>query len=537
MIILAGSFFGLNVSLRGLYSSQRNLYIINHNLSNVNTPGYSRQVGVQQASRPLPSYTGTGMIGTGSEVVSVDRMRDEYLDYKYWSEIVSLGEWETKKTLLAEMEATFNEPSDSGFTTVFNEFCSALQELAKDPGSPSVRAMVTQKAITLAKYFNSTAASFEKLQADINYRIRTKVEEVNSLAYQICQLNKQIYTAELDGNKANDLRDQRTLLVDKLAKIINVEANEVVVGRLANGVENRRFVLTVGGRTLVDHFDYDKLVLVQREDRLNKEDVNGLYDILWERGGKVSIESGELRGLLDVRDGNAGKAGLDGATQTPSYKGIPYYQEQLSNFVRVFAMAFNEGIIAGEKLLGHADGFGLDPDGDGPLTSATGIRFFTIMGETGENLSTADFIALGKDFDEIYSNMTAKNFCISKDILEDYNAIAASDAEGETGNIRVLNSLIAMRHNVRMFTEGAPEDFMKSLVTTLGVDSQQAVRYTGNMEAIVDQIVSQRSSVSGVSIDEEMANMVRYQHIYNASAKMIQTFSELYDVLINRLGV
>lgn len=536
---MGGAFFGLNVALRGLYSSQRNLNIINHNLNNVNTPGYSRQVGIQQASRPLPGNNGTGMFGTGSEVVSVDRVRDEYLDYKYWSENVFFGEWETKKSLMAEMEATFNEPSDSGFTKVMDDFYSSLQELAKDPGSPSVRAMVKQRAITLTKYFNSMASNFEKLQADINYRIRTKVEEINSLGNQICQLNKQIYTAELDGSRANDLRDQRTLLVDKMSKIINVEANEVVVGKLANGVEDRRFVLTISGRAIVDHYSFEKLALVQRDGdaKLNIEDINGLYQVMWENGNSLNIKSGELRGLLDIRDGNAGKIGLDGVTKTPSFKGIPYYQEQLSNFVRTFAKAFNEGIIAGEKLKGHSDGYGLDPDKEGPLTSATGIRFFTIMSPERENLSNGDFLALGNDIDEIYSNITAKNFCISKEILEDYNAIAASDTDGETGNIEVLNALISMRHNVRMFTEGAPEDFMKSLVTTLGVDSQQAARYTENMEAVLNQINSQRSSVSGVSIDEEMANMVRFQHTYNASAKMITTIAELYDTLMNRLGV
>jgi flagellar hook-associated protein 1 FlgK len=228
---LGQGFFGLNVAIRGLYTAQKNLDIVNHNINNVNTPGYSRQVGIQKATRPLPSYNGTGMIGTGANVVAVKRIRDEYLDYKYWSENISLGEWDTKRILMSEMEATFNEPSESGFTKVMDEFYGSLQELAKDPGSLAVRAMVKQRAITLTKYFNSTAVHIEKLQGDINYRIRTKVEEVNSLATQICQLNKQIYTFELEGDTANDLRDQRTLLVDKMSRIINVQANEVVEDR------------------------------------------------------------------------------------------------------------------------------------------------------------------------------------------------------------------------------------------------------------------------------------------------------------------
>jgi flagellar hook-associated protein 1 FlgK len=536
---LGQGFFGLNVAIRGLYTAQKNLDIVNHNINNVNTPGYSRQVGIQKATRPLPSYNGTGMIGTGANVVAIKRIRDEYLDYKYWSENISLGEWDTKRILMSEMEATFNEPSESGFTKVMDEFYSSLQELAKDPGSLAVRAMVKQRAITLTKYFNSTAVHLEKLQGDINYRIRTKVEEVNSLATQICQLNKQIYTFELEGDTANDLRDQRTLLVDKMSRIINVQANEVVVGKLVNGAEDKRFVLTISGKTIVDHFSIDKLALVQRDetDKLNEEDINNLYQVLWEDGNSLNIKSGELRGLLDIRDGNGGQKGMDGVTQTPSYKGIPYYQSQLNHFVRVFAKAFNEGIVADEKFPGHADGYGLDPDGDGPLEASTGIRFFTMLDSEGKELSTADFQAISGDIDERYSKITAKNFSISKEILQDYNAIATSGKEGEVGNITILNALLSMRHNVRMFTEGASEDFMKSLITSLGVDSQQAVRYYQNQKAILNQVSNQRASESSVSIDEEMANMVKFQHTYNASARMIATMAEIYETLINRLGV
>lgn len=532
-------FFGLNIAVRGLYSAHRNLDIVNHNLNNVNTPGYSRQVAIQKASRPLPTHNGSGMIGTGSDVVGVARIRDEYLDYKYWSENISFGEWDTKRVLMSEMEITFNEPSDSGFTKVMGEFYGSLQELAKDPSSSSVRALVKQSSITLTKYFNNTAVHFEKLQADINYRIRTKVEEVNSLGNQVCQLNQQIYTIELNGSSANDLRDQRTLLVDKMSKIINVQANEVVVGKLANGVEDKKFILTISGKTIVEHYKFDKLAVEQRDSsqKLNEEDINSLYNVLWEDGNSLNIKSGELRGLIDIRDGNAAQMGLDGVTQSPLTKGIPYYQSQLNNFVRIFTKAFNEGIVADENIGGHANAYGLDPDGEGPLEAATGTRFFTMMDLAGNYLSSSDFQANGANVEERYSKITAKNFSISKEIMEDYNAIATSDTDGEVQNTNILNSLIAMRHNVHMFKEGAPEDFMKSLITSLGVDSQQAIRYSKNQKAIVLQISNQRFSESSVSIDEEMANMVRYQHTYNASAMMITTMNEVYSTLINRMGV
>ena len=536
------SFFGLNVAVRGLFTAQRSLDTVNHNLNNVNTPGFSRQRSVQTAARPMALFDGTGMMGTGSDVISVERVRDEYLDFKYWSENITMGEWQAKREVLDDIEVTFNEPSDSGFTAILGDFYNSLQELGKDPSSAAVRALVKQKGVTVAKYFNSVASHFEKLQEDVNYRIKTKVEEVNSFATQIQQLNRQIYIAELDGNAANDLRDQRTLLADKMSKIINVEANEVVAGKLPSGKDDKHFVITISGKALIDHFDVSKLAVVQRSatQKVNAEDVSGLYEVQWADGNSLNVRGGQLRGYLDVRDGNDGQAGPNGIIP-PLYKGIPYYQKKMNEFVRTFAMAFNEGFIdangdgtiaAGEDLAGHADAFG--------LTGSTGTRFFTLKGINGQEVDSATFLGGAATAAAIYAryaNITAKNFSVGSDVMTDYNTIAVSDVTGEVGNINVLNSILDMRHNPDMFAEGAPEDYMKSLVATMGIDNQQAQRYEANQNIIVKQIENRRLSDSGVSMDEEMANMVKFQHAYNASAKMIQTMSEIYDTLINKLFV
>jgi flagellar hook-associated protein 1 FlgK len=538
---MRGSFFGLNVAVRGLYTAQRSLDTVNHNINNVNTPGYSRQQVVQTASKPVGVYDGSGMVGTGSDVTSVRRIRDEYLDYKYWSENVSYGEWEAKRIALADLEAVFNEPSDSGFTTVMNEFFNSLQELAKDPSSSAVRSLVREKGVTLAKYFNSTAAQLEKLQSDINYRIKTKVLEVNSYADQIAQLNKQIYTAELDGNTANDLRDQRTVLVDKMSRIVNIEANEVTVGKLPDGKDDKHFIITLSGKAIVNHFETSELALVQRNSsqQVNAEDISNLYDIQWKDGNSLEIKGGELKGYLDVRDGNEGEIGPNGI-RSPQFKGIPYYIKKLNEFVRTFAKAFNEGIVGSTNGSGHADGYGLDADGDGPAEASTGIRFFTRLDSFGNPESSSTFIPSGSTdahIEAIYNTLTAKNFTVSGDVISDYNTIAASSSAQEAGNIENLNAIIKMRHDPLMFSEGAPEDFIKSLVSNLGVDSQQSVRYSKSQQSIVSQVESRRLSDSGVSLDEEMANLVRYQHAYNAAAKMVSTMSEVYDILINGLGV
>ncbi len=548
------TFMGMEIAMRGLYSSQRGMANVAHNVDNVNTPGYSRQIINQQAARPLLVANGAGMLGMGSDVVSVDRVRDTFLDEKYWSEAQYLGEWEVKSNIIEEMQTIYNEPSENGYTKIISDFYSSLQTLSTDPSSHSTRAMVMEKAVAVAKYFNSVAKHFDHLQEDLNNMVNAKVSEINSLADQIKELNLQIYNYEVMGNKANDLRDRRGLLIDKLSKIVNCSAYEVETGlKLPNGEPETRFMVTISGKALVDHADVVHLKCESRSQKLNFEDINNLFEVSWEDGNKISIKSGELKGYLDMRDGNDGLPGLNG-NKSPNAKGIPYYQRKMNEFVQVFARTFNEGIIDTDgdgvldKINGHVDGYTLD--------SNTGIRFFTMLGSDGKPISSSDFEAYlldyadqkgitddaTTDYDERilagYELLTARNFSISFDIESDpVNNIAASSEADEVGNNENLKSLMEMRHNPYMFTEGMPEDFIKTLISSMGVDGQQYTQSYQIQYGITAQINNRRESVAGVSINEEMTNLVQYQRVYGAAAKMIQTFSEVLDILINRLGI
>lgn len=527
------SFFGLNVVTSGLYASQRALDITSHNIANVNTPGYSRQVVNQKAEDPIATYDGTGMIGNGAKVIGALRIRDEYLDFKYWSENVAYGEWEVKKTLLGDIQAVFNEPSESGFNAVLNDFFSAIHELSKDPSSLAARAVVKEKAITVTNYFNSTAAHLEKIQYDANYSVKSKVDELNSLSEQIRALNEQIYKYELEGDMANDLRDQRTVLVDKLSKLAKITVQEVVVGKLPNGKEDKRFQIIIDGKFLVDNFRRYNIVYRQSDTLNNPEDIPGIFNLYWEDGTVFRPGGGELKGYMDIRDG-AGDIKND-------FKGVPYYQRKLNQFVRVFTKVFNEGYVdyngngiiepPGEDKIGHADGYGLNSKSGDPLP---GIRFFT-----RDNLSSAEFKGTASTIDEInalYDSITAKNVSLSRDIMESVTNIFTSTTPGEKGNGQILLSIIDFRHDSKLFNEGTPEDFIRSLISDLGIDCQQADRISLNQEAIVKQIDNRRNSNSGVSLDEEMANMVKFQHAYNAAARMIATLTQIYDILINRVA-
>lgn len=537
---MRGSFFGLNVAVSGLFAAQRNLDVINHNLNNASTTGYSRQYAVQQAASPIAMYDGTGMVGTGATVTAVRRFRDEFLDFKYWSEQKSYGEWNAKMEAMADLEVAFGEPSEdgktgSGFTPIMNELYNSLQDLTKNPSDLSVRAAVLKKAVTLTQYFNGMGSRLEKLQADLNQRIDIKVKEVNTLASQIAQLNKQIYTAELDGNIANDLRDQRTVLVDKLSGIVNIQASEVVVGTLPNGMENKHFSVTISGKPLVDHYNVTELKTEKRktdlsatpiiDERVNYEDIEGLYNIKWADGNEVEIRGGELRGYLDIRDGNEGSSSGPSGQKSPTYKGVPYYIGKLNDFVQKFAEVFDHGMSADPLVKdGHAEGV--------DLYGNTGTNFFTYK-EGDQVLTTSEFNKPANG----YSKLTAKNFSVSADVLGDIKKMVTASGANQAENTDILKKLIGYRHETSMFAEGSPEDFMKALVAGVGIDSQQSIRMYNNQKKMTYQIETSRISVSGVSIDEELTNMVKFQHSYNACAKMLTTMAEIYDTLINRTGV
>ncbi|WP_432661940.1 flagellar hook-associated protein FlgK [Wukongibacter baidiensis] len=509
---MASTFTGMSISLSGLYASQSALYTTNNNISNVNTPGYSRQVSNQTNGSPIVS--GNIMIGTGPNTTSVTRVRNEFLDTKYWNENSQLGEWEVKSNILLEIEGIFAEPSDYGINKAMNDFYVALEEVSKDPTSMAARALLFETGTAICDSLNTTAQKLIDLQQEINNTIKIKVGEINSLTKQIADLNEQIYELELNGGNANELRDQRTLLVDDLSKIIEVEAQEIQVGTLPNGEPDLKFQITLNGHYLVNHDQTNELECYEADTSSTGEP---LWGIRWEDTGvDVEPKGGELKGYFDLRDGTG---------ENGEYKGIPYYMEELDQFARTFAMAFNEGIYAdGNKYYeGHAGGYGLD--------GSTGIRFFTY-----DDMSSDDFMNSGLDMDSRYSEVTALNISISSDVQDDLNKIAASSEPGEESNNENIQDMIAVCNDDEVFNQGNTQDYINSVITTLGTESQYATRRMENEMSMVKQIEYNRLSISSVSIDEEMVNMVKYQQSYVAASKMINVWKEIYEVTINEIG-
>lgn len=466
-------FFGLNTAVKGLLASQRSLYTVNHNVDNANTKGYSRQQTYQKATDPF-KMAGTGFLGTGTEIHDIKRVRDSFVDFKYWNETAPKGEWEVKKNTLLEIEKLLGEPSDSSFRKYMDDFYTSITEMSKNPSDMAFREPVKENALSFAKHINETAKRLQEREKETEYTIEMNVKTINSLTTQITNLNRQIYSQELDGRHANDLRDRRELLVDELSKIVNVSVDESADGK---------YRVSLGGISIVNHLDSNKMVF----------DTSTPERVLWENGSTVILKSGQLKGLKDLYLGDG---------QNNSYRGIPYYREKLNEFAKGFADEFNK-----QHKLGYALGG-----------------------------------AQGGDFFKYTAGDPAATLTVHEDILSDIrNIAAATKSDGSAEDNGNLLALIKQRESKTFFTggmsQGTPDDFIKSILSTLAVDSLQSGRMYKTQELIQKNIETKRTSISGVGIDEEMADMVRFQHIYMASAKMITTMDELLDVTINRIGL
>ena len=316
---MPSQFFGLTIAYTGLLASNAALNTTSNNIANVQTEGFSRQQVTQQASNALRVFQTYGCAGAGVETLAIERIRDEFYDYRYWNNNAKVGEYGQKQYYMQQIESYFDDNGkNAGFKTVFDQMIvTGMEELLKNPNSVPTKEQFVGYAGSLAEYFNGVAGNLEKLQKDTNLEIKVKIDEINSLAGEIATLNKQINTIELTGVNANELRDRRTLLMDQLSQIVDVDVTETKIADANNPdreTGGSRFIVRIaGGQVLIDGNNYNSLECVARSshEKVHQTDIDGLYDVYWADGSKLNLYSGALggalRGLVEMRDGNNGE--------------------------------------------------------------------------------------------------------------------------------------------------------------------------------------------------------------------------------------
>lgn len=639
---MPSQFFGLNIAYTGLLASNAAMNTTSNNIANVQTEGYSRQQVTQQASNALRVFQTYGCAGAGVETLAIERIRDEFYDGRFWDNNAQLGEYDMKQYYMQQLETYFDDDGKStGFKTIFDQLMiTGMQALLKDPNSATAKSQFVGYAGALTEYFNGMAGNLEKVQKDINQEIKLKVDQINSLAGEIASLNKQINTIELAGTKANELRDRRTLLIDELSKIVDVEVKETPIIDANNENRetgaNRYMVKIAGGQMLVDGSDYNGLECVARTsyEKVNQTDIDGLYEVYWADGQKFNLYnasmSGDLAGLIQMRDGNngenfTGQVTATGTTTTAdgkthdtvtvkvtkaylqdlnkcnlsdqggiidlgnqefyydsweytceydangnatytytftlsdseknprgitndrvgkkaeigtdlSYQGIPYYMNQMNEWIRTFSQKFNDILTSGYSGNG-------DP----------GVKMFTGNKATSSEQFLLDDAAKRYDKqekknskvtvkvnDDSYYRLTAKNFDILDAMEQDPSLMAnrknASDGVEQNDLLNDLKNLATDKSKMSFRGCNASE-FLQCILSDVALNASRANTFYASFKDISNTIDNQRISISGVDEDEEAVNLVKYQNGYNLASKMIQTLTEIYDRLILETGV
>mgnify|MGYP001082663311 CR=1 FL=1 len=282
---MAVGFASFEIARSGMAVNERALTVTGHNIANVNTKGYVRQQAII-CNGPYQNDS-KYQLGLGADIEQIRQIRHQFLDSIYRQESTTLGYWKTRDKTFQDIQSILADPMESGLQEVMNQFWDSWQELSKEPDSLTVRALVVQRGEALVDQINHIGAQLDKLQEDLNSEFKVRINEVNSITSQIANLNIEILKNEISKDAANDYRDQRNVLVDRLSELANVEVTEMQDGQLD---------ITLGGYFLVSKGTQTMLVAEENSS-------SGLFYVPKIAGTEtvVPIKSGILKGLMESR--------------------------------------------------------------------------------------------------------------------------------------------------------------------------------------------------------------------------------------------
>ena len=536
---MAGLFGTLNIGRSGMTAAQTAVTTTSHNISNLNTEGYSRQR-VNLVTARAESVTGYGQVGTGTLVDSITRIRNTFIDYQYRAQNSALGQSTQRSDFFSQIEQIYNEPSDSAISNSISEFFNAWQELYKQPANVSNRTAVAEQTKSLTDQINNTYTKIENLEKNAQTLLQSNATDVNSLLDRIKNLNEQIKIVTVAGETPNDLMDSRDLLIDELSSKFEIEVEQtnfngvnikykdktLVSADKPNDIGARLSYISdvqdIGnGKFKVTYYRYGDTTDINNQKTIEIE-FNGTAEDL----KKSRLVWGDLEG--EVSDGSTIKTFnpelCEIAGNQNAQEDIKEQMNKLDDLAKALAYSVNAIYMKDS-----------DPK----------VPFFV---NSESNPASEDGI-------------TAKNITINPDIYNKPGLIntskAASAAEGaegdnsralaiaqlsgmmlSVGNINSSNDITFVGNDftIKNDTNGATlHDYFSNVVDQLGIKSQEAKRQVTNQTLTLSSIDDSRQQVAGVSLDEELSYLIQYQHAYNANAKIISTIDELLDVVVNGL--
>jgi flagellar hook-associated protein 1 FlgK len=538
--------------------------VASQNISNADVEGYSRKrLNLSADYHRHPTY---GQKGFGVEVNSIERMRNEVIDKQIREQSELIGYSDQINTALTHIENMIGEPGESGLQTYIDEFFNSWHNLANNPTDVSSRTLVKTHAQNLIDLFHNIGRELSDYQSSINDTIERKASRINKLANQIFTLNQEIAQVEISDQNANDSRDKRTVLLKELSELTSI-----------NTIENEhgQITVTVEGHVLVSPVNYRSIETHTETRTLPSGDTQKKIGLRFSDNKKpFSPSSGEMRGLLDARD-----------------EIIPGFRDKLDTIATTLVEKVNELHTNGYSLNGETGITFFDPDVSGALD----IELSASIQQTVNNIAAAKagnsavaptntFAAGALDFGTPPLSLSKTNSLppsgsdVARNIMQ--NSVAVETAggttltEGTDYRIDYVNGTIQLLHNgydgqalnvdfryrtggyqgpgdnknaldIAMLRDtltmspdklGEPQDtfiqYYSAMVGELGLKRNEVETTLETRKNMRSEYEKHQSSIAGVSIDEEMANIIKFQHIYQAAARTISVTNQMLDTLL-----
>ena len=476
----------LSIGKSGLFSSKKALETAGHNVSNANTEGYSRQR-VHQESRP-PIGSGNIVQGSGSQVKDVNRVHNEYVEKRLNSNTTDSHYFKELNFQLGQVEEIFNEVNSEGMNKILNRFFNSFRDLANRPEDETVRSIVRENARLVSSDFNRISSNLREISERIDNKIKGSVAEINSMLHSVAKLNSDIRRLEITHGETGDLRDQRDNIIRELSEFMEIQTYPDEKDQL---VINAR-----GVGSLVTGTEVQELMASRSSLEKSSKGDAGSMEVFYASRPAFPIsklfKKGKIGALLTTR--NEHLTSLENKVDELAY--------HVANTVNAI----------------HRRGFVQKPiqmDAQGRAIASgkiTGIDFFAKPSE---------------------KKGAAASLQVSKEVLDDVRNITTALAPNRPGDNRVSLAISKLQHE-KILAEGTTsfeEEYLSS-VGKIGLLSAKSRIDQEQADGLLVQAESIRERISGVSLDEEAANMIKFQQAYDAAAKVLKTADEMTQTIL-----
>ena len=570
---MRSTFAGLNTMVRGIQNNQLSLDTTGHNITNASTEGYSRQRVDSAATnyQERPSLYGKVYVGGGVDVVALNRARNVYADKQYWSENSAQSLYQTYKTNYDKVETVFNDAKKTGILNAMQQFYSAWVNLSDYASDSASRTSVITKGNTLVDRIKTGARQLQD-QITAQYdEMRVQIGKLNGITQEIARLNKSILFSEANGGKANDLRDQRDLLVDKLSEITNVNVYEEANGQytvVSNGMSlvQRESAMTLEMSEPINNVAYgipDYTLRIREAGGIAYVPQSGVLKALQDT---IVQDKGYIDKLADIsatllttfNDVHKQGAGIDadsttwlnffGKNRFRSPNGTTYDQMQYTWHVNPLTDERYMEAAGATLTRTHTAG---PPPQTTVTTNVTGspdrLKSMQIINELkiadeltvpgGQNLVAARQITNASGVKVTPTlTLTSSTFTYNDDWVNGTGDGTMAVELSKLFNIDQAGSMNP-RGTERAVSNVSINQYYNSMMGKLGADAENLDKTLKQQDDLMTQIEQWRQSTAGVDWNEELTNMLKFQTGYGACSRVLTTMDEMLDRLISSTGV